>query len=350
MNILIVDDEKVQLETLKRGLGSKGHVVAEALSAEEALEYLNKDGNKIDLVLTDYAMPGMNGIELLRKIRESHGNLPVIMMTAYGDKGLVIDALRNRCDSFIEKPFTLDQLVQEIERAKIHIIQNTSTDQLSELIPQFIHQLNNPLTCILGNAELAMLDLDDTKAIKGSLADIVAATKRIQTINKELLDLGRTAKEKIEKVDVKALLDDCLNMFKGLLILKAVSVEKDLGSSELCVSGNRFGLEQLFKNLILNAVDSMDGRPEKLLKIKAEVDPNTSSVSVYIQDTGCGIPAGSHDNIFKPYFTSKKHGTGLGLPVAKRVVEKHGGVIHVESHVGEGTTFRLNFPCSTKRT
>ena len=118
MNILIVDDERVQLESLKRGLKGKGYGVVETLSAEEALEHLDK-GDKIDLVLTDYAMSGMNGLELLKKVRENHGNLPVIMMTAYGKKSLVIDALRNRCDSFIEKPFTLDQLMREIEKVMI---------------------------------------------------------------------------------------------------------------------------------------------------------------------------------------------------------------------------------------
>jgi signal transduction histidine kinase len=349
MNILVVDDEKVQLETLRRGLGSKGHVVAEALSAEEALKHLGSD-TKIDLVLTDYAMPGMNGIELLRNIRESYGNLPVIMMTAYGEKDLIIDALRNRCDSFIEKPFTLDKLIQEIERAKINIVQNTSTDRLSELIPQFIHQLNNPLTCILATAEFSMLQLNDAETIKECLTDIIKATRNIQTINKELLGLGRTAaKDEIERVDIKALVANCIDMFKDLMSLKGVSIEKDLSGEDLCVLGSKFGLEQLFKNLILNAVDSMDGRPEKLLKIKAEADPNASSVSVYIQDTGCGIPAASVNTIFTPYFTSKKGGTGLGLAVVKRIVEDHRGAIQVRSEEGEGTTFTISLPVNRER-
>ena len=119
MNILVVDDEVVQLESLRRGLRTRGYQVLEALSAEEALKcFTHSNMNKIDLVLSDYLMPGMNGIELLKRIRNHHGSLPVILMTAYGEKDLVIEALRNRCDSFIEKPFTLDQLMQEIERVK----------------------------------------------------------------------------------------------------------------------------------------------------------------------------------------------------------------------------------------
>ena len=116
MNILVVDDEEVQIETLKRALRSKGYQVFKALNAIEALEQLNAMTYRIDMVLTDYVMPGKDGIELLKKIRERHGELPVIIMTAYGEKGVLIDAIRNRCDGFIEKPFNVDQLINEIER------------------------------------------------------------------------------------------------------------------------------------------------------------------------------------------------------------------------------------------
>jgi DNA-binding NtrC family response regulator len=116
MNILVVDDEEVQIQSLKRVLRSKGYQVFKALNAIQALEQLNAMTYRIDMVLTDYVMPGKDGIELLKKIREKHGELPVIIMTAYGEKGVLIDAIRNRCDGFIEKPFNADQLINEIER------------------------------------------------------------------------------------------------------------------------------------------------------------------------------------------------------------------------------------------
>jgi CheY-like chemotaxis protein len=122
LTILIVDDEAVSLESLRRGLKSKGYQVLEALSAQHALDLLRQDGIRVDVVLTDYAMPEMDGMELVRQIRERHGNLAVIMMTAYGQKELDMDALRDHCDSFIEKPFTLDRLLIEIERAKANHI------------------------------------------------------------------------------------------------------------------------------------------------------------------------------------------------------------------------------------
>lgn len=114
MNILIVDDEKTMIETLRRGLRTKGFKVLEALSGAEALEIINT-GTDIELVISDYAMPKMNGIELVNAIRKTSA-VPVILMTAYGDKAIVVEAMRNKCNGFIDKPFTLESLITEIKR------------------------------------------------------------------------------------------------------------------------------------------------------------------------------------------------------------------------------------------
>ena len=212
MNIMIVDDEEVQLESLRRGLKNRGYRVLVAADAEEALENLNDNHNKVHLVITDYAMPGMDGMELLRQIRENYKALPIIMMTAYGEKDLVVDALRNRCDGFIEKPFSLDQLVQEIERVRIDTIQNTASHQLRELIPKFVHQINNPLMAIDGHMELGMLHLDDPEAMKRHLEGISRASEQIQRINRDILNLARMTEDRKEEIDINRMLN---NLKKG---------------------------------------------------------------------------------------------------------------------------------------
>lgn len=118
MNIVVVDDDIVMVESVRIGLHDKGHQVFAAYSARQALDQLFHGGQRIDLVITDYLMPTMNGIDLLMAIREAHPTLPVLIMSAYAETKLVIEALRNRCDSFIEKPFTLEQLTVEIERIR----------------------------------------------------------------------------------------------------------------------------------------------------------------------------------------------------------------------------------------
>ena len=118
VNVLIVDNEIVQVENLGIGLSSRGYHVLQALSGLEALNLIENDANQIDLVITDYAMPGINGMELLQNIRLRHGDLPVILMTAYGERDIVLDALHNQCNGFIDKPFTLEGLLHEIGRVR----------------------------------------------------------------------------------------------------------------------------------------------------------------------------------------------------------------------------------------
>jgi DNA-binding NtrC family response regulator len=126
MNILIVDDEVMLLDSIQIGLQNRGYRVMTAYSAEQALEYLilNRAGLQIDLVVTDYLMPGMNGMEFLTILRKLYPHLPVLFMTAYAETKLVIEALRNRCAGFLEKPFSLQQLVEEIENIVSNSIPN----------------------------------------------------------------------------------------------------------------------------------------------------------------------------------------------------------------------------------
>ncbi len=114
MKILIVDDEKTMIETLRRGLRTSGFQVFEALNGVDALEILNTEP-EVDIVITDYAMPQMTGLDLLKEIRRTSG-MPVVLMTAYGDKDIVVEAMKNRCSGFIDKPFTLETLLEEISR------------------------------------------------------------------------------------------------------------------------------------------------------------------------------------------------------------------------------------------
>lgn len=343
MNILLVDDEVVMVETIGRGLRSRGYHVLAALSGQQALDHLRHGDREIDLVTTDYLMPAMNGIQLLESIRKTHPNLPVLIMTAYAQTSLVIEALNKRCDSFIQKPFTLDQLTGEIERIKLNLIQNTRSSDLHRLLPKIVHQINNPLTAINGFAEL-IRTVQDRSQVDGYIDGILASVRHIGRINKEIMNAGRKEESPLAPVDLEALLDACLEMHSGLFIIKGVQVERTTALHGLQVLGDAFGLEQAFKNLILNALDAMDDRPEKTLKLSARSMADSSSIEVAIEDTGCGIREELLNRIFEPYYTDKPDGNGLGLAVIRNVVEKHGGKVSVESSMGVGTKFTVHLP------
>ncbi len=323
MNILVVDDEVRMLGSIRRGVASKGYRVFEALGAQQALDQLNHGRHGIDMVITDYLMPTMNGIDLLNAIRRTHPNLPVIIMTAYADTGLVIEAMKNHCDGFIKKPFSLDQLVAEIERIKLHQIQNTKSSDLHQLLPKIVHQINNPLMSISGFAELIQNNLGNSNLLQKYTENIISAVGQISVINKEIMNAGRPEEDKFEPVELDTLLNACLEMFQGVFILKGIQVKRKFLLQGLRVPGDPFGLEQVFKNLILNAIDAMDCRTDKTLTVTVTPSQGTSFVEVSVEDTGCGIPEELLNKIFEPYFTDKSQGNGLGLVVIKDIVEKH---------------------------
>lgn len=116
MKILIIDDDANQLFSLVLSLKSKGHSVISADGGREALTLLGQNPAAVDVILCDYAMPGMNGLAVLDHINRLSIHVPVIIMTAYGSKELILDALRKGCAGFLEKPFTLEHLLSELDR------------------------------------------------------------------------------------------------------------------------------------------------------------------------------------------------------------------------------------------
>lgn len=123
MNILVVDDEIMMVESIKIGLISKGYGVVGVNNAQEAMDFLAREDHGIDLVITDYLMPITNGMDLLLAVRKDNPTLPVLIMTAYADASLVIEALKNGCAGFVEKPFSREQLVAEINRIEQRLLQ-----------------------------------------------------------------------------------------------------------------------------------------------------------------------------------------------------------------------------------
>lgn len=344
MNVLVVDDEIVQIESLKRGLRSRGYKVLQALDAHEALNQLRNAAAKVDLVITDYAMPTMNGLELLKSIRELRADLPVILMTAYGRKDLVIDALRNRCDSFIEKPFTLDQIVEEIDRIKADLQRDTVASSIARTVQDLVHQINNPLACIRGSAEMAIQLLGDSVSVGEYIDRIIASTNKIVEINNEMLKSEADSDEPRELLDMNAIADGCVELFIDVMLLKGVSVRRDCHPSPLYFVGHRFGMEQALRNLILNAIEAMNDTDARSLKITTKPSENGSCVSISVEDSGCGIPDHMLEKIFDPHVSGKRHGTGLGLDIARNIIKKHHGKILVESWLGKGTTFTVDIP------
>jgi len=346
--VLLVDDEAQALRSLKVGLMGKGYDVIVASRGQEALQRIEDIEDDpiagIDIVVTDFVMPGMSGMDLLKKIRDKSKSLPVIMMTAYGEKKVVVEALRNQCDSFIEKPFPMDDLILEIERSIHHMVRNTNSHDVKELLPRLVHQINNPLMAITGHAQLGILDLRDNATLKRHLQSIIDATDKIHALNKQIMQIGNNIDRTFEKSEIRKAIINSLAMFEGLISTKNIVLEKELGKQDVYVYGSTFGLEQVLNNLILNAIDAMDGEPLKILKLRVHTNSENHTVVINVEDTGCGIPKDKIDSIFDPYCTNKKEGNGLGLAVVSEIIAQHNGKLDVVSDIDKGTCFTIELP------
>lgn len=342
--ILIVDDEPEQLRSLRVGLENKGYHIITTLDTLEALCILDNPHRHVDLVITDFLMPGTNGMDFLKKIKEKYPSLPVIMMTAYGEKEVVIEALRNRCDSFIEKPFTLDELLCEVRKAENRPDSKADKNDLAHKLPRIVHQINNPLLCIFGYAELGIEQSASPDATKEFFESIMDAAKDIHAINEDILMLSVPGKGRIERINLIQVIEKSLKAFNGIMTQKEILVKKEFESENIYLNGSGDDLEQAVRNLIMNAIDSMDGKSRKILKVSVDISVENSGVLLCIEDTGCGISEDNIGRIFDPYFTRKKNGNGIGLAVVKEAVSKHQGSIRVESRVDMGSSFIIELP------
>jgi PAS domain S-box-containing protein len=232
--------------------------------------------------------------------------------------------------------------VTEEQRLKDQLIQSEKLAGIGILASGVAHEINNPLSGIIGMAEIA-LEEDDPPKSRGYLLDILTCCQRIGEIVNGLRSYSRTAKkEEMGALDLHEILDASLKMVQ--LATKSVTVEvvKKYQPVEK-IKANPGEIQQVFTNLITNAFQAMNGgRGQLTISSRSLQD----AVEIKVSDNGVGIPPKHLKRIFDPFFTTKKigEGTGLGLNIAYRIVTKHEGTIEAESAEGAGTTFTIKFP------
>ncbi|MCZ6633296.1 MAG: response regulator [bacterium] len=225
-----------------------------------------------------------------------------------------------------------------------------SADRLSllgQMAPRIGHEFKTPLQLISGHAELALMSLNQNEIdhARSSLEQIQPSIQQVLHMIREMINLGKPEESREEAVDLKEELKRLLNMLRPLGAIKYCEVKEIFEDNLPLVYGDPTQLEQVFRNLIVNAAHAMESCSERILTLQLERTEN-GGVRAVVRDTGEGIPESHLEQIFEPFYTTKEdgHGTGLGLPIVKSVLERHGATIEVESRVNQGTAFVLIFP------
>jgi len=209
---------------------------------------------------------------------------------------------------------------------------------LGEMAAGMAHEVKNPLAAIRSSAQIP------TGRLKGKEAElaqiVVSEVDRLNRVVNEFLEYARPAPLKREPVVLSGLLDSCVELLEPVTRLAGVTIKRAYPQGEHKVSADPNQLRQVFLNLILNAVQAMHAGGEVRLEIRQE----GGSTWVSVRDSGPGIPPDKLRQVFEPFYSTKPGGTGLGLPIAQRIVAEHGGKLVVESKPGEGTTVTVVLP------
>jgi len=218
------------------------------------------------------------------------------------------------------------------------------------LVASIAHEINNPLQAVQGCLTLAEEELEDDRRPEklGRYMSIAGGEiDRISAIVRRMRDFYRPAREKMEPTNLHAVLGSVLELVNKQLQHSDVTVEREWAEGLPKVQANDDQLKQVFLNLVLNAIDAMpEGGTLHVSTALGQIQADSgkqprAAARIEFTDTGAGIPAEVLPHLFEPFYTTKEHGSGLGLSVSYGIIEAHGGQIMVKSQAGVGTTFTI---------
>ena len=353
--VLIVDDDLQVLGMLERILQREGHQCRIASNADDARSALEK--SPVELVLLDIGLPGESGLDLVRSIVRLAPNTAIVMITGHDDPAEAKVALERGAYGYMLKPFKANELMIAVDsalrRRTLEITDRERSQALrrsNEDLEQFAyvasHDLQGPLRKISSYSALlkrryqGKLDADADDFI----AYIIAGVQRMESLIDDLLKYSRVARQEppTEPVDADGALEKALANLQGAIEAKqAVVTHEPLP----WVLANASQLSQVFQNLIDNAIKfCTEAHP--LVHVSARRDDDHWLFSV--RDNGIGIELQYQDRIFQIFqrlHTQDEYpGTGIGLALCRKIVERYGGRIWLESEAGKGTTFYFTLP------
>jgi two-component system, NtrC family, sensor kinase len=401
MKVLIAEDDRVSRRLLQGLLERWGYQVVAASDGAEAWRRFQED--EFPLVISDWMMSEINGLELIRRIRASEqpSYVYAILLTSLSQKKDVVQGMVAGADDFVTKPFDLEELRVRLQAGERVIrLERTLTEQnrvlretqaalilsqnlasVGQLAAGMAHEINNPLAIVMNNlallrrdalallnvldvyrgareglarvepalaAEVALLeeeiDLDYVRANFGWLLDkSLEGLRRVRDIVHNLRDFARLDEAEFKEADLNAALASTIEVLRHEIETKEVHMERFFEPLPMvyCCPGK---IDQLFLNLLLNSIQAC--APQGVVEVRTRVEPARCGAVIEVRDNGQGIAPDHLPHIFEPFFTTKAvgQGRGLGLSVCYGIVRDHGGVIEVESAPGQGSVFRVRLP------
>ena len=243
----------------------------------------------------------------------------------------------------------------QAERSRQELAHFTRVSTMGELTASLAHELRQPLTTIMANAQAARRFLDsaspDLGELRNALGDIIADDQRAAEVIQRLRDMLSKGELRLTRLDLNDVIRSVTRLLSSDVVIRNVALALELAPIPLVVSGNRVQLEQVVLNLLINAMEATGEASEgdRTIVVRSEAN-GTDAIHVAVQDAGTGLRAGLHERVFEPFFTTKPAGMGMGLSVAKSIIEAHGGAIWATNNPARGATFHFSLPEPAKET
>jgi signal transduction histidine kinase len=401
MRILIAEDDAVSRRLLRGTLEKLGHDVTEAVTGSGALERFEEA--EFPIVITDWMMPEMDGVELVRRIRAKNliNYVYLILLTAKSQREDLIHGIESGADDYLTKPFDRDELRvrlgaaervlrlqnalaeqnRQLREAQASLVQNEKFASVGQLAIGVANEINAPIAEVgesltvlrrdmfraigllnsyretkdsLSNSNPDLADaieeeereinIDTLSSRVGALADrSLACVHRVRETIRNLRDFAHLDDYTTREFSVDSAVEDVLNLLQRDLTKKRLDVKQVFEKLDP-IQGNPGKVKKVLLNILLRGIEAAqrDGSIEVRTRLSSD-----GGTTVEIQDDGAGIAPDDLKHIFEPFYPLRllpDHQNGLGLAISYNIVREHGGNIEVTSHLGKGTTFRVHLP------
>lgn len=379
MKIFVIDDDHSILESFANNLRQADYIVSTYDNPLLAIEQFKR--RTADVIITDYKMSQMDGLQLLKEVKAIDPDVFVILLTGYAELDMAIKAINEGVFSFFEKPFDFKQLLaklveiggliskkEEFDRRVKELQRDLRQSQKFESLAIFAsgiaHDFNNILSPIYGYAELALVHPQTNSEIQEYMREILKAARRAKELIDQIQSFNRAKESTYHVFDIVPIIKETLKLLRAA-IPKTIDMpsEKNLINSAY-VLGDPTQIHQIVMNLCTNAFHAMESfdtgnltvtlmladfvneRPPYLSDIKPDV-----YAELKVCDSGIGMDKETLKQVFQPFFTTKSpgKGTGLGLYVVQNIVNKMKGRVHIESEKGRGTCVKIYLPIKKQR-
>ena len=341
--IILIEDERLLLKTLTRFLEVEGHEVRAVGSAQELGDDLSC--GRFDLLISDIFMPGFSGIDVLRKLMESGCQEPIVLMTGEPNVDTAAEAVRLGAFDYLTKPVTQDKLLELVSRAmrqhdlvkqrdearqrEMALLRNLA--QIGEQSSVLTHEIRAPISGLHHalSAVADRLSMDQAVLIE----EMIQRLERIEDLLNSTLSFARPLDLNLCEIPASELIVHALEHYPNV---DAGVIRVQVGDGVvLRVDAGR--MEEVLVNLVQNALDATEN--EGPILIRAE--NGEKGVEIVIEDGGPGIPDDKKLEVFELFHSSKATGTGIGLPLCRKIVESHGGTLALHDGEMGGAAFHL---------